>query len=320
MIQLHQAGLDHTVASLGTAFSLEQAQRLIRCGAKRLWVALDGDKAGQAATARLIESLLPLAISGQLDLLVVSLPPGEDPDSLVQRHGAEALRGCLSRARHWLLWQLDQLLAELQATPEDFSALQRCELQGAELLALLPAGALRRKAEQRLREILGDVPQGTVIPAGMGPGSGGKTGAVVPGEAHEEVPKASGDQEAVPQAERRALRLFLCCPSLREVLSVLVLNDPLHREAMGWLWCLSKRLGGVVRQPAQEPLGAFVAPEPVDGLREAVLAALPHLDPPLAALLAPLLHCGEALRTRLTANPEAELMCILDVLECMLHE
>jgi hypothetical protein len=40
------------------------------------------------------------------------------------------------------------------------------------------------------------------------------------------------------------LRLFLCNPGLREVLSVLELADPLHREAMGWLWCLQQRLAG----------------------------------------------------------------------------
>ena len=69
---------------------------------------------------------------------MVSLPPGEDPDSLVQRHGAEALRGCLSRARHSLLRQLDQLLAELQADADDFSALQRCEQEGADLFGPAP--------------------------------------------------------------------------------------------------------------------------------------------------------------------------------------
>jgi DNA primase len=333
VIQLHQAGLDHSVASLGTAFSLVQAQRLLRSGAKRLWIALDGDKAGQSATNRVIEALQPLTISGQLDLLVVSLPAGEDPDSLVRHHGAEALRTCLGRARHWLLWQLDQLLADLQTDPDDFSALQRCERQGAELLALLPAGALRQKAEQRLREGLGVVPEaasrkGSVPRPGGGAASGGATasGGKADGARHanganphtaepNHSPGAPTAQESVAQAERRALRLFLCCPTLREVLSVLVLTDPLHREAMGWLWCLSKRLGAVVRPPAPGSLGAYTAPAPEDGLRAAALAALPHLDPPLAALLSPFLLCGEAVRARLAAQPEGELMCILDVLE-----
>jgi DNA primase len=52
-------------------------------------MALDGDKAAQIATARLTEGLRPLAIAGQLDLLVVALPPGDAPDSLVRRKGAQ---------------------------------------------------------------------------------------------------------------------------------------------------------------------------------------------------------------------------------------
>jgi DNA primase len=291
-IQLHQVGLVHAVASLGTAFSIEQAQRLIRSGAKRLWVALDGDKAGQAATSRLIEGLRPLAIAGQLDLLVVALPPGDDPDSLVRREGAQGLQHHLAQARHWLAWQLDRLLADLEADPNDLSALQRCERKGSELLALLPEGILRQKAEQRLLDALGVVPQGKcprkgAVVAPLERGSNGST----------------GHPEAVLLAERRALRLFLCCPSLREVLSVLVLSDPLHREAMGWLWCLSRRLG-------ENPSGAEG-----DGLRASVLAALPQMDAPLAHLLRPLLGCGEAVRRGLEAHPEGELMCILDVLE-----
>jgi hypothetical protein len=270
----------------------QAAQRLIRSGAKRLWVALDGDKAGQAATSRLIEGLRPLAITGQLDLLVVALPPGEDPDSLVRRDGAQGLQHHLAQARHWLAWELDRLLEDLEADPNDLSTLQRCERQGSELLAQLPEGVLRQKAEQRLLEALG------VVPQGKGPGKGA---VVLPVEGR--ANGLQGHQEAVPLAERRALRLFLCCPSLREVLSVLVLSDPLHREAMGWLWCLSRRLG-------ENASGAEG-----DGLRAAVLAALPQMDAPLAGLLRPLVGCGEAVRRRLEAHPEGELMCILDVLE-----
>jgi DNA primase len=292
VIQLHQASLNHAVASLGTAFSSEQAQRLIRSGAKRLWVALDGDKAGQAATSRLIEGLRPLAIGGQLDLLVVALPPGDDPDSLVRRQGAQGLQHHLAQARHWLAWELDRLLEDLQADPDDLSALQRCERQSTELLAQLPEGVLRQKAEQRLLEALGVVPQGKPPSKGQSVPlqEGGSIGSTV-------------QQDAVLLAETRAVRLFLCCPSLREVLSVLVLSDPQHREAMGWLWCLSKRLG-------ENASGAEG-----DGLRAAVLAALPQMDAPLAHLLRPLVGCGEAVRRQLEAHPEGELMCILDVLE-----
>jgi DNA primase len=331
VIQLHQAGLDNAVAALGTAVTIEQLQRLQRSGTRRLWLAYDGDSAGTNATARLIGLARPLLLHGDLDLLVVPVPPGEDPDSLLRSQGISGLRACLAQGRHWLHWELDRLLAELQHDPEDLSILQRCERQGAELLDQLPPGALRRKAEQRLREALGGLPLAAHHNGQTGRGlrvtQGGEAQRKAKAIDIEAItirkPKGEGDEQAqsdasVHQAERRALRLFLCNPGLREVLSVLELADPLHREAMGWLWCLQQRLAG------RESTAAFAGTNPPrkgeqviqgDGLREAVIAAIPTMDPPLAQLLSPLLHCGEPVRVKLAAHPEPELMCILDVLE-----
>jgi len=331
VIQMHQAGLDNAVAALGTAVTLEQLQRLRRSGTKRLWLAYDGDSAGANATARLIGIARPLLLRGDLDLLVVPVPPGEDPDSLLRSQGISGLRACLAQGRHWLHWELDRLLADLHHDPDDLSVLQRCERQGAELLAQLPPGALRRKAEQRLREALGGLP----LAAHRSSQGGGGLLDTQGGEAQWKakaidvdattIRKNQGEAEeqalsdaSAHHAERRALRLFLCNPGLREVLSVLELADPLHREAMGWLWCLQQRLAG------RESANAVAGSNPTrsgdqaiqgDGLRAAVIAALPSMDPPLAQLLSPLLHCGEPVRVKLAAHPEPELMCILDVLE-----
>ncbi len=301
VIQLHQSGLDTAVAALGTAVTLEQLQRLQRLAVRRLWLAYDGDKAGANATARLIAIARPLLLRGDLDLLVVPFPPGEDPDSLLRSQGVNGLRACLAQGRHWLHWELDRLLADLHNNPDDLSILQRCEHQGAELLALLPDGALRRKAEQRLQQALGGLP-----PAAHNTAQSGETKDEAPSDTN------------VQQAERRALRLFLCNPGLRQVLSVLELADPLHREAMGWLWCLQQRLAGrdasgsVACSDRSSSGGEAIQG---DGLRAAVIAALPSMDPPLAQLLSPLLTCGEPVRVKLAAQPEPELMCILDVLE-----
>ncbi len=331
VIQLHQAGLDNAVAALGTAVTIEQLQRLQRSGTKRLWLAYDGDSAGANATARLITLARPLLLRGDLDLLVVPVPPGEDPDSLLRSQGVSGLRACLAQGRHWLHWELDRLLAELQHDPDDLSALQHCERKGAELLAQLPPGALRRKAEQRLREALGGLPL-----AAHRSSQGGGALRVTQGGAAERKSKSvnievntfqndTGEAEEQPQndasvqqAERRALRLFLCNPGLREVLSVLELADPLHREAMGWLWCLQQRLAGrdsAATVAGSNPTCSGKQVIQGDGLRAAVIAAMPSMDPPLAQLLSPLLHCGEPVRAKLAAHPEPELMCILDVLE-----
>jgi DNA primase len=293
-IQLHQAGLEHTVASLGTSFSVEQAQRLIRCGARRLWIAYDADRAGQQAAARVVSTCRTLAIAGELDLLVVSLPAGEDPDSLVRSGGSDAIRNCLAGASHWLEWELDRLLEDLRADPANLSLLQQAEKEGAALLAQLPPGVLRHRAEQRLRQALeGFAPFAVPVKA----------------EAQGDSPEAGApsQEQAILQAERRALRLFLHNPELREVLAVLVLSHPLHREAMGCLLHLEQRW--------RQELEASGAGDAEDGLLDALFGALPLLDPPLAALLAPMARCGDILCKRLRQQAPDELMAILDVLE-----
>ena len=86
-IALHQAGLTHTVATSGTALTADQA-RLLRRAAPRVALTYDGDDAGRDAMMR---SLAVLLAEG-LDVAVVNLPRGEDPDTLVRRGGAEAWR------------------------------------------------------------------------------------------------------------------------------------------------------------------------------------------------------------------------------------
>jgi len=84
-IALHQAGLANTVATSGTALTPEQA-RLLRRLAARVALTYDGDRAGREAMMRSLGVLL----AEGLEVAVVDLPPGEDPDTLVRRGGAAA--------------------------------------------------------------------------------------------------------------------------------------------------------------------------------------------------------------------------------------
>jgi DNA primase len=90
VISLHQAGIENVVASSGTALT-EGQLRLIRRHASSLVILYDGDKAGIQAALRGLD----LALEQQLDVRIVLLPTGEDPDSYVQTHGGEALRDYL---------------------------------------------------------------------------------------------------------------------------------------------------------------------------------------------------------------------------------
>lgn len=74
VIALRQAGFQPVVASMGTALTEQQLKELGRL-TKRLWLAFDGDTAGETATLRGME----LAVRQGLDVKVVALPPGIDP-------------------------------------------------------------------------------------------------------------------------------------------------------------------------------------------------------------------------------------------------
>jgi DNA primase len=74
VIALRQAGFEPVVACMGTALTEQQLRELGRL-TKRLWLAFDGDAAGESATLRGME----LAAGQDFDVKVVALPPGLDP-------------------------------------------------------------------------------------------------------------------------------------------------------------------------------------------------------------------------------------------------
>ncbi len=93
VIRLQAAGIGFAVAPLGTALTAEQARVLHRY-TKAVALALDADAAGLRSTFRAGDELLREGVT----VSVVTLPPGEDPDTLVAKGGAEAFRAALGQA------------------------------------------------------------------------------------------------------------------------------------------------------------------------------------------------------------------------------
>lgn len=86
VISFHTKGIENTVASSGTSLTVEQI-RLIRRLSPNITIIYDGDAAGIKASLRGID----LVLEEGLNVKVVSLPPGEDPDSFAQKLSAEEL-------------------------------------------------------------------------------------------------------------------------------------------------------------------------------------------------------------------------------------
>jgi len=84
IVSLSKSGIENTVASSGTALSEEQV-KLISRYTKNICVLFDSDLAGIKAAKRGIEIILEAG----LDLNVISLPEGEDPDSFINKNGKE---------------------------------------------------------------------------------------------------------------------------------------------------------------------------------------------------------------------------------------
>jgi DNA primase len=93
LISLYQAGIKNVVASSGTALTEDQL-KLIGRYSKNLTLVYDADTAGSSATVRGID----LALEHELNVQIVELPEGDDPDSFVQKHGGNEFRERLVNA------------------------------------------------------------------------------------------------------------------------------------------------------------------------------------------------------------------------------
>ncbi len=105
VVSLHARGIQHVVAPLGTAFTVEQAKLLKRFAPLVVFL-FDGDAAGKKAVRLSREPVREAGLMAK----VATLPEGQDPDELVRTRGVEALEGVLSHARGMLEYLIDVAL------------------------------------------------------------------------------------------------------------------------------------------------------------------------------------------------------------------
>ena len=216
-LALYLAGVEETVASMGTALTSEQAAKLKRL-APKVVLCYDGDSAGRGAA----RGAIGLLLAQGLEVAVTRLPDGEDPDDVRRREGNEALAARIDEARDYLAWLLEEVEpAAAGISPEEKKDRIRAIL---ETLSAIPDRILRYEEYRRVSvavgvpiEVLwtgasgGSVsprPGPTVRPAGPGeespkgspgaggaPGTGGNGSVLLEGE--------------IPSAERRLLQWMI---------------------------------------------------------------------------------------------------------------
>jgi DNA primase len=102
VISLVQAGFENVVASMGTALTKDQA-RILKRYAEKILICYDGDFAGQKATVKGLEILKEEG----LDVKVVALPDGLDPDDVIKKFGKDGYQGFLDDAKPLIDFKLD---------------------------------------------------------------------------------------------------------------------------------------------------------------------------------------------------------------------
>ena len=104
-ISLHSYGITNAVASLGTAFTVQQCRKILRFS-PNIYFCYDSDNAGQNATMR----ALAIASSSGANVRVISIPDGKDPDEFVKKHGAKAFYTLIDKALPLMEFQLQYVL------------------------------------------------------------------------------------------------------------------------------------------------------------------------------------------------------------------
>jgi DNA primase len=132
----HEHGIEHAIATSGTACTREHAKILRRYTANVL-ICFDADRAGLKATEKAFRELAPEGLA----VRVVEMPAGDDPDSFLKTHGEAAFRELLANAKEFFDFKLERgkAIGLFNSAAERAVALNEC----AEMLSLMTDFAAR---------------------------------------------------------------------------------------------------------------------------------------------------------------------------------
>ena len=151
VIALARHGINFAVATLGTATTSEHLNLLFRL-TENVFFAFDGDRAGKAAAWRALENALPQIREGR-QIRFVFLPDGQDPDSFVNAHGADAFVAALDNGPALSEFLIQELAGQVDMETVDGRA--RLAELARPLINNIPAGVYRELLIESLAEAVG---------------------------------------------------------------------------------------------------------------------------------------------------------------------
>ncbi len=109
-LRLIQQGYDWTVAGQGTAFGEGHVRELIQLGVQSVYLALDGDTAGEEATVKIGDLFQKKGI----EVWVIQLPEHKDPDALLRQKGPAFFENLLQHPLDYLTFLVQKFSHSLQ--------------------------------------------------------------------------------------------------------------------------------------------------------------------------------------------------------------
>jgi DNA primase len=204
VVALARHGIDFSVATLGTATTEEHLNRLFRL-TENIDFCFDGDRAGQQAAWRALETALPHIREGR-QVRFVFLPEGHDPDTYVNEHGADAFVKALDNGVALSDFLISELAQQVDLDTVDGRA--RLAELAKPLIARIPQGVYRELLIESLAQSVG-------LSSGKLERMLGRAQATDPGHSgRRRTPKsrAAAGSAGRPSVVRRAITLLLNHP------------------------------------------------------------------------------------------------------------
>ena len=212
VVALARHGIDCSVATLGTATTADHLNRLFRL-AENIDFCFDGDRAGRQAAWRALETALPHIREGR-QLRFVFLPDGQDPDSFVNAHGADAFIEALDAGVALSDYLITELVRQVDLDTVDGRA--RLAELAKPLIERIPQGVYRELLVESLAQTVGLTSSKLESMFG-GPQASGETQPI---RRRQRRGVAASGAAGKPSVVRRAITLLLNHPQAAASLDV----------------------------------------------------------------------------------------------------
>lgn len=221
VIAMWQAGIKNVVAAQGTGAPDPLVLKRLSRNIKNFVLCFDGDMGGKKAISHFLQAAGPMALKGEVNISVVSLPEGKDPDEVIR--SGDNLYNYIASAPSWLDWIIDDWAADLDKN--DSAMITEVEERLRELIDGLQSKALRTHYVDKAARVLGSTDKEAQE---IAKSWGSARFALVESEWSPREP-----HQIRLAAERRMVRTFVHKPEIRDELRGMMAE--VTNPALKWL-------------------------------------------------------------------------------------